>query len=194
MCQSRARRSGTWRPLKVARVGRVEKSDDPLQPFRLVDADGIEVAAVSEFLHHMLADDASPTSLRSYAYELLAWVRFLRAVEVPWYLASRVEASDFALWLKMTKKPPRRRRPAAPAPGSVNPVTGKAVPGENYAARTRRHARAVIRSFYEYHRAGSRPVECSIRSRTAGSLGGLRNDRASMRSASPRGAPWWPSP
>ncbi|MFE6487816.1 hypothetical protein ACFVGN_33460 [Streptomyces sp. NPDC057757] len=50
---------------KMARVGRVEKSDDPLQPFRLVDADGIEVTAVSEFLHHMLADDASPTSLRS---------------------------------------------------------------------------------------------------------------------------------
>ncbi|MER6390499.1 hypothetical protein ABT236_18765 [Streptomyces sp. NPDC001523] len=134
--------------LKVARVGRVEKSDDPLRPFRLVDADGTEVAAVSEFLHHMLADDASPTSLRSYAYELLAWVRFLRAVDVPWHLASRVEARDFALWIKTTKKPPRRRRPDAPAPGSVNPVTGKAAPGDNYAARTRRHARAVIRSFY----------------------------------------------
>jgi integrase len=34
----------------------------------------------------------------------------------------------------------------------VNPVTGKTAPGENYAARTRRHARAVIRAFYEYHR------------------------------------------
>ena len=34
----------------------------------------------------------------------------------------------------------------------MNPVTGKATSGENYAARTRRHARAVIRSFYEYHR------------------------------------------
>jgi hypothetical protein len=83
--------------LRVARIGRVEKSSDPLRPFRLVDADGSEVAAVSEFLHHMLADDASPASLRSYAYELLAWVRFLHAVEVPWYLASRVEARDFAL-------------------------------------------------------------------------------------------------
>ncbi|MEU8927799.1 hypothetical protein AB0D10_44010 [Kitasatospora sp. NPDC048545] len=122
--------------LKVARVGRVEKSDDPLRPFRIVDADGTEVAAVSEFLHHMLADDARPTSLRSYAYELLAWVRFLHAVDVPWDLASRVEARDFALWLKTTKKPPRQRRPDAPAPGSVNPVTGKAAPGENYAVRT----------------------------------------------------------
>ncbi|MGX5397221.1 hypothetical protein ACWLMY_35880 [Streptomyces anulatus] len=51
--------------LKVVQVGRVEKSDDPLRLFRLVDADGTEVAAVSEFLHHMLADDASPTSRRA---------------------------------------------------------------------------------------------------------------------------------
>jgi hypothetical protein len=85
-----------------------------------------------KFLHHMLADDASPTSLRSYAYELLAWVRLLHAVGVPWHLASRVEARDFALWLKTTKKPPRQRHPDAPVPGSVNPVMGKATPGENY--------------------------------------------------------------
>ena len=59
---------------------------------------------------------------------------------------------DFALWLKTAKKPPRQRRAGAPRPGSVNPVTGKPIPGENYADRTRRHARAVVRSFYEYHR------------------------------------------
>ena len=110
--------------------------------------------AVGEFLRHMLADDPSPASLRSYAYayELLAWLRFLRAVDVPWHVAGRAEVRDFALWLKISWKPPRQRRPDAPATGSVNPVTGKATPGENYAARTRRHARAVIRSFYEYHR------------------------------------------
>jgi site-specific recombinase XerD len=138
--------------LAVARAGRVEETGDPLAPFRLVDEQGAEVPAVTEFLHHMLADDASPASLRSYAYELLAWVRFLDAVGVAWDLAGRAEARDFALWLKTVRKPARLRRPGAPAPGSVNPVTGKATPGENYAARTRRHARAVIRSFYEYHR------------------------------------------
>jgi integrase len=138
--------------LEVPGVGRVEETGDALRPFRLIDGEGAEVAAVTEFLHHMLADDASPASLRSYAYELLAWFRFLRAVDVPWDRAGRAEARDFALRLKMVKKPARRRRPAAPRPGSVNPVTGKASPGETYAARTRRHARAVIRSFYEYHR------------------------------------------
>ncbi|MGN9912710.1 tyrosine-type recombinase/integrase [Phytohabitans sp. LJ34] len=138
--------------LAVARVGRVEETGDRLRPFRLVDEHGVEELAVTEFLGHMLADDASPASLRSYAYELLSWFRFLRAVEVPWHLASRVEARDFALWLKTSKKPARPRLPDAPAPGSVNLVTGKATPAENYAARTRRHARAVVRAFYEYHR------------------------------------------
>src|ERR1035438_9147586 len=133
----------------VARAGRVEETGDPLLPFRLVDGQGAEVPAVAEFLHHMLADDASPASLRSYAYELLAWFRFLDAVMVRWDLAGRAEARDFVLWLKIVRKPERQRRPDAPAPGSVNPVTGKTTPGENYAARTRRHARAVIRSFYE---------------------------------------------
>jgi site-specific recombinase XerD len=138
--------------LVVARVGRVEETGDPLLPFRLLDERDSEVPAVTEFLHNMLADDASPASLRSYAFELLAWFRFLQAVDVPWHLADRAEARDFALWLKTTKKPERARRADAPAPGSINPITGKATCGENYSARTRRHARAVIRAFYEYHR------------------------------------------
>ena len=56
--------------LAVARVGRVKETSDPLLPFRLVDEQGAEIAAVTEFLHHMLADDASPASLRSYASDL----------------------------------------------------------------------------------------------------------------------------
>ena len=54
--------------LAVARAGGVKETGDPLMPFRLVDGQGAEVPAVSEFLHHMLADDASPASLRSYAH------------------------------------------------------------------------------------------------------------------------------
>jgi hypothetical protein len=72
----------------------------------LLDENGAEIAAVSEFLHHhMLADDARPSSLRSYAYELPAWFRFLRAIGVAWDAAGRAEARDFALWLKTARKP-----------------------------------------------------------------------------------------
>ena len=37
-----------------------------------IDAAGLEVPAVSEFLREMAACDASPTTLRSYSYELLS--------------------------------------------------------------------------------------------------------------------------
>ena len=62
--------------LAVARSAGSRRPAISLLPFRLVDEQGAEIAAVTEFLHHMLADDASPASLRSYAYELLAWFRF----------------------------------------------------------------------------------------------------------------------
>ena len=65
--------------LRVPRVGSVREGTGAALPYRLLDGSGGEVAAVSEFLHDMLADDASPASLRSYAYELLAWFRFLWA-------------------------------------------------------------------------------------------------------------------
>jgi hypothetical protein len=55
--------------------------------FRPLDEHDTEVPAVTEFLHRMLADDPSLVSLRSYAFELLAWFRFLTAVDMPWHLA-----------------------------------------------------------------------------------------------------------
>jgi hypothetical protein len=104
--------------LTVARAGQVEETGDPLLPFRLVDDQSAEVSAVTEFLHHMLADNASPASLRWYSYELLAWFRFLDAVMIPWDLAGRSEARDFALWLKTSRKRERQLVIQAPWPGA----------------------------------------------------------------------------
>lgn len=127
--------------LAVPRVGRVEETGNPTLPYRLLDADGAEVAAVSEFLRDMLANDDSPASLRSYAYELLAWFRFLWAVEVAWDRAGRAEARDFALWLKTVKKPPRPRRPGCSAarvdqPGDRQTVRRRELRAPHTAART----------------------------------------------------------
>src|SRR5260370_3466220 len=52
--------------LVVPRVGRVVESADGQGPFRVVDAAGQEVSAVSDFLREMAACDASPATLRSY--------------------------------------------------------------------------------------------------------------------------------
>jgi len=139
--------------LVVPRTGRVEEVPGGLVPYRLVDASGAEVAAVSEFLRNLTASDCSPGTVRSYAFELLGWFRFLDAVDVSWDRASRAEARDYALWLSRTRTTPRQRRRDSPTPGAVNQVTGKRHTAETYSAATRRHARAVVHAFYEYHRA-----------------------------------------
>jgi integrase len=138
--------------LIVLRAGRVEEVPERPVPYRLVDGSGTEVPAVTEFLRDLTACDCSPATVRSYAYELLSWLRFLQAVAVVWDRATRTEARDYALWLGQARKPPRQRRQDSPPPGSVNPVTGKSYPAGTYATATRRHARTVIHAFYEYHR------------------------------------------
>jgi hypothetical protein len=103
--------------LVVARVGRVEEVVGGPVPYRLVDAFGTELVAVTEFLRDLSASGCSPTTLRSYAYELLGWLRFWQAVAVPWDRATRAEARDCALWLARVRKPQRDRRRDSPAPG-----------------------------------------------------------------------------
>jgi hypothetical protein len=76
---------------------------------------GYEIHQFQDWLLEKVAAIASPAPLRSYAYELLLWQRFLRAVDVSWHLAGRVEARDFALWLKTSRKPPRQPASTAAA-------------------------------------------------------------------------------
>ncbi len=63
--------------LRVARVGWVAETLDPLRPFVVLDENGAEVAAVTEFLHHTLVDDASPARRRTagFAARRAGWSR-----------------------------------------------------------------------------------------------------------------------
>jgi len=74
--------------LVVPRIGCVAATDDPLEPYRLVDADGAVVVPVASFLRELLAASRAPLTLRSYALDLLRWWRFLAAVDVRWEQAS----------------------------------------------------------------------------------------------------------
>jgi integrase len=166
--------------LRVPRLGRVVAADDPFEPYRLLDADGAAVTAVSSFLRELLAASRSPLTLRSYAMDLLRWWRFLAAVDVRWEQATPVEGRDFSLWVRQASKPRARagpgvagegagggRRPQSRReglaggglPGQPNRVTGKPSPGSGYAARTVNHSETVLRTFYDFHRdAGSGPM------------------------------------
>jgi hypothetical protein len=164
--------------LMVPRIGCVAATDDPLEPYRLMDADRAVVAPVASFLRELLAASRAPLTLRLYAMDLLRWWRFLAAVDVCWEQATPVEGRDYSLWIRRASKPragpgrggggvavagmrgaDSRRRPqsrreglAGGLPGQVNPVTGKLSPGRGYAPRTVNHSETVLRTFYDFHR------------------------------------------
>ncbi|MFD6065220.1 tyrosine-type recombinase/integrase [Rhodococcus wratislaviensis] len=144
----------------VARTGEVTPTDDPMLPWVVRDGVGKSIEPVSEFLRDLLACGNSRASCRSYGYDLLRWFRFLAAVGVPWDRAQRAEVRDYVLWLRTAHNPARdRRRPDAPAAGSLNPRTGKPYLGAGYAPATINHALSVVTAFYDFHlQTGDGPV------------------------------------
>lgn len=118
----------------IGRVDLIEQSPGTV----LLDAAGVPVPEVSDFFATMLASGASVSSLRSYGLALLRWWRFLAAIDVAWEQASRVDARDFVLWMRL-----------------VGPSAGRA----GYAPATINHALAVVKMFYlDRASAGQGPV------------------------------------
>ncbi len=110
-----------------------------------------EHVAASAFLRDLAASDCSPATLRSYAYDLLRWFRFLHGRWTAWERAERTDVREFVERLRDSPVPQRlNRRAGAPVPGSVNPITGKAALGTTYAARTINHQLSVLFGFYEW--------------------------------------------
>jgi integrase len=120
-------------------------------PFCVVDPDGAPVEPVERFLRDFVAQGNASGSVRSYAYGLHRWWRFLRAVGVEWDRATSAEVRDFVLWLQQARKAgaPQRTRSARLA-GTVNPITRKQYLDDGYQVATVRHSNAVVRSFYEF--------------------------------------------
>ncbi len=135
----RSRPSRDVTRLVVPAVGRVASAGGSVV---LLDASGEPVGEVSEFFASMLASGASRGSIRSYALSLLRWWRFLGAVDVPWAAATRSEARDFVLWMRLAGPAvPRRGGPGGYAPATIN------------------HALAVVKTFYvDRISAGSGPL------------------------------------
>jgi integrase len=138
----------------AAQLGRVEEHSHGLS-WRVMFPE-TEHAAASSSLRDLAASDCSPATLRSYAFALLRWFRFVHERLVLWERAERVDVRAFVEFLRETPNPQRlRRRPDAPALGSVNPHTGKPVLGRHYASRTINHQLTVLFGFYEHACGGN---------------------------------------
>lgn len=131
----------------AAELGRVVEFSSGLR-WRVLFPEA-EHDAVSSYLRELAASDCSPGTLRSYAFDLLRWFRFLHRRLQVWERAERVDVREFVEWLRETPKP-QRRRPDGPVPGSLNPATGKRVPPATYAPRTINHQLSVLFGFYEW--------------------------------------------
>ena len=137
--------------LPVPLAGALQETGDPWEPYRIVGADGEPVAAVAEFFRDLQAAGRSEATLRSYGHDLLRWLRFLWAVEVPWSRATRIEARDFCRRMLVAGKPSR--------PHWRSPDATSAASGEAYAPSVRAHSETVLRCFCQFHlEAGSGPV------------------------------------
>ena len=145
--------------IRLPRWGAVVESDGVV-PWVVVDADGVPVEPIQRFLRDFVAQGNRPGSVRSYAYGLLRWWRWLKVVGVEWDRATSAEVRDLVLWLGQAAKPRRSpRTKSATTAGSINPITRKRCLDDSYQPRTVRHGNAVVRSFYEFWiETGSGPL------------------------------------
>jgi site-specific recombinase XerD len=136
-------------PMPVAEPGRVVEFESGLRLRVLVPE--LEHVAASGYLRELAASDCSPATLRSYAFDLLRWFRFLHRQLRPWERAERLDVRVFVESLREAPNPQRaRRRADAPASGSVNPVTDEPVLAATYASRTINRQLSVLFGFYEW--------------------------------------------
>ena len=127
--------------------------------YRVYAPDGSEVVPVSHYLQELVAFDCSPATVKAYAYALLDWFRFLQTAGIEWHEARSEHVRAYVLHLRAADNPYRhRRRPDTPAPGTVNPRTGKPSLAAGYKPATINHRLSVVKSYYAYQRErGSGP-------------------------------------
>ena len=144
----------------LVRMGSVKETGDAFPPWVVVDGDGLALEPVVAYLRSLALGSSSPSSCRSYGYDLLRWFRVLWQLDMSWDRATSAEVEVLVGWMRSAKNPQRirRKKDAAPA-GSVNLRTGKQALGPGYAPRTINHALSVIYSFYDFHAGqGTGPV------------------------------------
>ena len=111
--------------IQLSRWGRVVAGTGSVL-WLVIDRIGVPVEPIRRFLIDFMARDNRGASVRSYAYDLLRWWRWLRVVDVAWDKATPAEARDLVLWLKQARKDRGVPRTVSVATaGTINPITRK---------------------------------------------------------------------
>lgn len=113
-------------------IGRLLETGDPWEPCQLLDPSGRPVEPAAVYFKDLMAADSSPLTPRSYGMDLLRWWRFLWAFGIEWDRATREDARDFTLWMKLADKPVRVHwRHRGKDPSEIPPPSraGRSAPG-----------------------------------------------------------------
>lgn len=108
-----------------------------------------EHQTVSSFLRDLAASDCSPATLRSYAYDLLRWFRFLHGRFVPWERAERLDVRALVEHMRASPTANALRR-GTDTVAITNAVTRKRAPGMTFSANSINHQLTVLSSFYDF--------------------------------------------
>ncbi|MGH2626331.1 MAG: tyrosine-type recombinase/integrase [Anaerolineales bacterium] len=167
--------------IKARLVGTVVSAPDDALVFSVSFPDDIRAErAANAYLTELADTFARPLTLRSYAFDILRWLRFLGAVGVAFDEAVRSDYTDFRRWLiDHGKTGGARRAPSArPSGARMNRITGKSAPHESqFDPATIRHSRVVLHEWYEFLRdRGLRPIVNPIPNSRRSDRDGRRRD------------------
>ncbi len=109
------------------------------QSWTVLDDDYVVVEPAEQFLAHLSVIERSPTTIRSYAFDLRDYFTFLRDHHIDWTAVVLEDLGRFVAWLRLT---PQARRGAVVALPTIAPYCS---------AGTINRKLSAIGSFYRFH-------------------------------------------
>ena len=128
---------------------RIQNEPHQAPYFYLTDRSGSRCEYADLFLRDVFARRPVPNTVRTYAYALLDWYRYLATIDVDIVGVQRSHVADYVIQLRQKPNPQRRRCSKAPKAGSVNPVTRKASLPPGYRPSTINQRLTVVGMFYD---------------------------------------------
>lgn len=95
--------------LVVPLAGELVATDDPWEPYRLLDPSGAPVGGVADYLQDIQGAGRSSATALAEASAGLVQRSYLWAFGIEWDRPTREDARDFMLWMKLADKPVRVR-------------------------------------------------------------------------------------
>jgi integrase len=128
------------------RVQRIQLSSRQDLSFELLDDDDQPIAAVSGFMRHLRARGCSPNTLSAYAFDLLHFMRFLKAHQLTVQEFTPAHALTFLEYLSTLPSRKRAQRLSL----VLSTITDEGSSTTRLSPVTQNRIFAAVSSFYEY--------------------------------------------